>query len=161
MDEIVGEMVAWKKHHTTGQVVKQLVTYRIGEYPLALNPDGTQPAPWITLSIISGGVTGHESLVLVDGEGVCLETLDKLFMLPYWSACAGAPGRWHEQRVHRSEMQRILLHWVTQQAGQCHKCQSTEACLAEDPLLLREEGKYEFNFWCADHHSQRDKEARA
>lgn len=149
-----GKLTAWRRHHTTQIATPHECEWELGPY------NSASFGVWTVFRLTKGGVTGHESVTLIDDTGVHLSTLNSLLNQPYWSCCAGTTGRWDEQRIPRDELRRILVPLIdsANRSGPCWLCSDSEAILAEDPFLLRVADRYEYNYWCASCHSARDKE---
>lgn len=150
-----GKLTSYRKHHTTGVVTQSECEWEISPR-LGLRGQATS----LGFRLTKGGVTGYESVTLIDAYGVCFSTLNGLLNHLSWSCCFGTKGVWDEQRIGRDELRRILVPLLEKasRTDRCGKCSSLEGVLAEDPFLLRVANRYEYGYWCANCHSARDKE---
>ena len=99
-----GLITAWQKHCRTGEVTKKELHYKI---TLSERMSGK---PWVVFQLF-GGPTGFESFVLDDMGGPEGMRHGPVWPDPYWPACAGTDNSWHQLRVHKSEMTRVLTQY--------------------------------------------------
>ena len=95
-----GPIIAWQKHCRTGEVTRVELSYEI----LRQERKDT----WIVFQLY-GGPTGYESFVIDDG--VRERRHGPEYPHEYWSACAGTEGVYHQLRIHKNEMTRVLSEY--------------------------------------------------
>lgn len=109
-----GRINAWKQHHTTQKVTKELLRYEIQEFTEegmeVVSANKFKPRPKRIVFQLIDGPTGYESFILQDGD--TRWDPSRMIACGYWSACAGTKGRWHSLRINAKDMQEALSEYL-------------------------------------------------
>lgn len=82
-----------------------------------IGPYNAIQGEWTTFKITKGGVTGYESFILKDDEGLYRYSLNRIFIRDpdgHWCANAGGGG-WDAMYISNAALREAIQQWIYQE----------------------------------------------